>query len=121
MPHAAVPKSISESSAHADMIKSLGMCEPRWRALWRRHAGLSPLKVVREVQQLCAELHVVVGEDELSSEARRNATLLFHALLRSTLAAKRVLSEHRLSEDAFDYLVGEIRTRFHEVRPVRLH
>ena len=77
--------------------------------------GLSPLKVIREVQQLCSELHVVVGEDDLSLEAKRNATLLFHAFLRATLASKRVLAEYRLSEDAFDYLIGEIRTRFNEV------
>lgn len=77
--------------------------------------GLSPLRVIQEVQQLCSELHVVVGNDELSLEAKRNATLLFHAFLRATLASKRVLSEHRLSEDAFNYLIGEIKTRFNEV------
>ena len=78
-------------------------------------AGLSPLKVIQEVQQLCSELVVVVGEDALSLEAKRNATLLFHAFLRATLASKRVLAEHRLSEDAFNYLIGEIKTRFNEV------
>ena len=80
-------------------------------------AGLSPLKVVQEVRQLCSELHVVVGEDELSLEAKRNATLLFHVFLRATLASKRVLAEYRLSEDAFEYLIGEIKTRFNEVCP----
>jgi len=79
-------------------------------------AGLNPLKVINEVKQLCSELHVVVGEDNLSLEAKRNATLLFHAFLRATLASKRVLAEYRLTEDAFEYLIGEIKTRFYEVR-----
>lgn len=58
------------------------------------------------------------GEDSLSTEARRNATFLFHAHLRSTLAAKRVLSEYRLTQEAFAWLVGEIETRFQTVRTV---
>ena len=84
--------------------------------MWGVCTGLSPLKVIQEVRQLCSELVVVVGEDQLSLEAKRNATLLFHAFLRATLASKRVLAEHRLSEDAFNYLIGEIKTRFNEVR-----
>lgn len=58
----------------------------------------------------------VQGEDSLSTEARRNATFLFHAHLRATLAAKRVLSEYRLTQEAFAWLVGEIETRFQTVR-----
>lgn len=56
------------------------------------------------------------GEDSLSTEARRNATFLFHSHLRATLAAKRVLSEYRLTQEAFAWLVGEIETRFQTVR-----
>lgn len=48
-------------------------------------------------------------------EARRNATFLFHAHLRATLATKRVLSEYRLTQEAFSWLVGEIETRFQTV------
>ena len=99
----------------AELSCILRLCPP---CVWRSvcHIGLSPLKVILEVRQLCTELHVVVGEDDLSVEAKRNATLLFHAFLRATLAAKRVLAEYRLSEDAFDYLIGEIKTRVNEVR-----
>jgi RNA polymerase Rpb1, domain 6 len=56
------------------------------------------------------------GEDSLSTEARRNATFLFHSHLRATLAAKRVLSEYRLTQEAFAWLIGEIETRFQTVR-----
>ena len=55
---------------------------------------------------------ILDGDDPLSAEAQRNATLLTCCLLRSTLAAKRVLREHRLSPDAFEWLVGEIEARF---------
>jgi len=34
---------------------------------------------------------VVVGKDGLSTEAQRNATITFMALLRASLASKRVL------------------------------
>jgi DNA-directed RNA polymerase II subunit RPB1 len=55
---------------------------------------------------------VVEGEDGLSVEAQRNSTLLFSILLRSTLSTKRVLTEFKLSEPAFQWLLGEISSRF---------
>lgn len=74
---------------------------------------LDPLDVVKRVRDLCeSRLRVVDGDDPLSREAQRNATLLTCCLLRSTLAAKRVLREHRLSPDALEWLVGEIEARF---------
>ena len=51
---------------------------------------------------------VVKGEDPLSKEAQTNATLLFQILVRSKLATKRVLREHRLNEEALKWLVGSI-------------
>jgi DNA-directed RNA polymerase II subunit RPB1 len=51
---------------------------------------------------------VVRGDDPLSREAQHNATLLFQILLRSKLATKRVLREHRLNEEALKWLVGSI-------------
>eukprot|EP00208_Stichococcus_sp_RCC1054_P006669 CAMPEP_0206139996 /NCGR_PEP_ID=MMETSP1473-20131121/7953_1 /ASSEMBLY_ACC=CAM_ASM_001109 /TAXON_ID=1461547 /ORGANISM="Stichococcus sp, Strain RCC1054" /LENGTH=969 /DNA_ID=CAMNT_0053533969 /DNA_START=9 /DNA_END=2918 /DNA_ORIENTATION=- len=75
-------------------------------------SGLNPLIIIEKVAELCQKLVVVKGNDPLSTEARRNATFLFHAHLRATLAAKRVLSEYRLDEQAFDWLVGEINNRF---------
>ena len=76
-------------------------------------SALDPLDVVKRVRDLCeTRLKVVDGDDPLSAEAQRNATLLTCCLLRSTLAAKRVLREHRLSPDAFEWLVGEVEARF---------
>lgn len=77
--------------------------------------GLSPLEVVSKVRRLSEKLIVVGGDDPLSLEAQRNATILFMSLLRSTLASKRALSEYKLKPEAFDWLIGEIETRFNAV------
>ena len=66
--------------------------------------------------ELQAKLTVVAGDDGLSREAQRNATLNFMALLRATLASKRVLREYRLSPAALDWLVGEVEARFNQAR-----
>ncbi len=52
------------------------------------------------------------GQDALSRGAQRNATLLFHTLLRSTLASKRVCSEYKLTRAAWHWLTGEVETRW---------
>lgn len=52
------------------------------------------------------------GEDHISKQAQFNATLLFNILLRSTLCSKRVAEEFHLSSEAFEWLLGEIETRF---------
>ena len=55
---------------------------------------------------------IVKGDDPISRQAQINATLLFNILLRSTLCAKSVLEEFHLSSEAFDWIVGEVETRF---------
>lgn len=79
------------------------------------------MEVVYKVKSLAAKLVVVAGEDPLSVEAQRNATVLFMALLRSTLASKRAISEFKLKPAAFDWIIGEIETRFNAVRPFAYH
>ena len=64
------------------------------------------------VKELNDKLVVVKGDDVLSRQAQINATLLFSIFLRSTLCTKRVAEEHKLSEEAFEWLLGEIETRF---------
>ena len=75
-------------------------------------SDLDPATIVRAVQDLCTKLLVVRGCDAISREAQVNTTLLFQCLLRSTLASKRVLVKHRIGAEAFQWLVGEIETRF---------
>eukprot|EP00005_Dracoamoeba_jomungandri_P005646 CAMPEP_0174262196 /NCGR_PEP_ID=MMETSP0439-20130205/12829_1 /TAXON_ID=0 /ORGANISM="Stereomyxa ramosa, Strain Chinc5" /LENGTH=1899 /DNA_ID=CAMNT_0015346859 /DNA_START=57 /DNA_END=5756 /DNA_ORIENTATION=+ len=77
-------------------------------------SDLHPLKVIDGVQMLSSELKIISGEDDISKEARRNVTLLFHILLRSMLASKRVLKDYRLNTYSFDWLLGEIKSRFQQ-------
>jgi DNA-directed RNA polymerase II subunit RPB1 len=46
------------------------------------------------LQELSEKLIVVVGNDELSKEAQRNATTTFMTNMRAQLASKRVLGEY---------------------------
>ena len=78
----------------------------------RAPTDLTPMKVINDVRDLTKRLLVVKGEDHLSKEAQRNATMLFQSKLRSTLCSKKVLEEYRLSSQAFDWLIGEIEARF---------
>ena len=64
------------------------------------------------VRELEKKLLVIKGEDAISKVAQYNATLLFNCLLRSTLCAKKVIEEFRLSSEAFEWLLGEIEARF---------
>ena len=76
--------------------------------------SLNPRYVVEGVKQLCeVDLIMVRGDDMLSKEAQANSTLMFRIMLRSKLAALRVLREYRLTEQAFDWVLGEIKSAFH--------
>ncbi|KAG4993662.1 hypothetical protein JHK86_030489 [Glycine max] len=79
---------------------------------FRRPSDMHPMEIVEAIDKLQERLKVVPGEDLLSQEAQKNATLLFNILLRSTFASKRVLEEYRLSREAFEWVVGEIESRF---------
>jgi len=64
------------------------------------------------VKHLCKRLTVVPGEDRLSIQANENATILMKVLIRSTFCSKRVIEEFRLTNESFDWLIGEIETKF---------
>ncbi|XXG40386.1 hypothetical protein AAC387_Pa01g1116 [Persea americana] len=78
----------------------------------RKPSGMHPMEIVEAVDKLQERLKVVPGDDFLSMEAQKNATLFFNILLRSTFASKRVLKEYRLTREAFDWVIGEIESRF---------
>ncbi|XLS72006.1 hypothetical protein HN51_028871 [Arachis hypogaea] len=81
---------------------------------FRRPSDMDPIEIVEAVDKLQERLKVVPGDDLLSQEAQKNATVLFNILLRSTLSSKRVLQEYKLSREAFEWLVGEIESRFQQ-------
>merc|ERR1719220_3411714 len=78
----------------------------------RNPIDLNPMKMINGVRELLKKCIVVPGEDRLSQQANENATILFQCLIRSTLCTKIVAETHKLSEEAFEWLLGEIETRF---------
>eukprot|EP00736_Rhodelphis_marinus_P003472 Rmarinus@m.16123 len=86
--------------------------QKNFRIDFRKPSNLHPLKIINDVRALSKRLVVVPGDDPLSTEAQANATTLVSILLRSVLASKRVLGEYHLTTEAFDWLLGEIESRF---------
>ncbi|KAG8036703.1 hypothetical protein G9C98_004025 [Cotesia typhae] len=82
----------------------------------RAPTDLSPMKVIQGVKHLLERCIIVAGDDRLSKQANENATLLFRCLVRSTLCTKCVSEEFRLSSEAFEWLIGEIETRFQQAQ-----
>ncbi|KAJ3171954.1 DNA-directed RNA polymerase II subunit rpb1 [Geranomyces variabilis] len=77
-------------------------------------SNLHPINVIDSVNSLLERLVVVRGEDGLSKEGQRNATLLFHILIRSVLASRRVVQEFHLTSEAFEWIIKEIGSRFNQ-------
>ncbi|KDN46403.1 hypothetical protein RSAG8_04347, partial [Rhizoctonia solani AG-8 WAC10335] len=78
----------------------------------RKPSDLEPTYILDEIAALTKRLVVVRGEDPISKEAQDNATMLFNMHLRSTFATRPVLEELRLTRQAFDWIIGEIETKF---------
>ena len=66
------------------------------------------------MRELSSKLLIVKGDDNLSKVAQKNATLLFNILLRSVLCAKKMAEEHKLTTEAFEWVIGEIETKFQQ-------
>ncbi len=82
----------------------------------RGQTDLHPLKVVEGVRELADKLIIVQGNDELSKQAQKNATMLFKALLRSVLCTKKMSEEHKLNLEAFEWVLGEIEAKFQQAQ-----
>ena len=82
----------------------------------RNPIDLNPMKMITGVRELLKKYIIVPGDDRLSLQANENATILFQCLVRSTLCTKIILETHKLSEEAFDWLLGEIETRFQQAQ-----
>jgi DNA-directed RNA polymerase II subunit RPB1 len=88
----------------------------------RAPCDLDLARIVRDVASLCARVAAGVlpaaaaGSSApvraLARAAQADATRLFQMHLRGTLAARRVLEEHRLSSAAWSWLLGEVEARF---------
>ncbi|KAJ3291866.1 DNA-directed RNA polymerase II subunit rpb1 [Rhizoclosmatium sp. JEL0117] len=80
----------------------------------RKPVDLNPILVIQGVNTLLQKLTVVRGLDQLSVEAQQNATLLFQIMMRSTFCTRKVIDEYKLNSHAFEWLLGEIETRFNQ-------
>ncbi|KAL0075541.1 beta and beta-prime subunits of DNA dependent RNA-polymerase [Phycomyces blakesleeanus] len=78
----------------------------------RKPSDVHPLQVIDSLKALSERLLVIRGNDKITAEVQRNATTLFNILLRSTFAAKRVVEEFHLTSQAFEWIIGEIESRF---------
>jgi len=109
----------AEPPVPVNLNRLIGNAKKTFKINMNAPSELKPLDIVHKVKGLLSKLDVVVGDDNLSKEAQFNATYNFFAMVRSTLSSKKVLSEHRLSPQAFDWLIGEIEDRFlqHRVQP----
>jgi DNA-directed RNA polymerase II subunit RPB1 len=73
---------------------------------------LHPVVVVEMVDRLLERLIVVPGTDDFSAAAQANATTNFFALVRATLHSKVLLKNHRLTPEAFEWVLGEVESKF---------
>eukprot|EP00911_Craspedida_sp_UC1_P001705 UC1_evm1s1294 len=78
----------------------------------RTKSDMSPLHVIERVHDVSERLMVVVGDDPLSVVGQYNATIHFKSHLRSMLASKRVMTEHHLTSQALEWMLGEVEHRF---------
>ena len=102
------------SSSLLPPLSSSHLLPPLPSSLLSPPPSSSPL--LTDVRELSSKLIIVDGEDEISRQAQKNATLLFNALLRSVLCSRRVSEEHKLSSEAFEWLLGEVETRFKQAQ-----
>jgi DNA-directed RNA polymerase II subunit RPB1 len=80
----------------------------------RAQSDLEPKYIIETRDALIARLVVVRGEDPISNENQRNATILFNALVSSQLATRVILEGYHLNREAFDWVVGEIDQLFNK-------
>lgn len=80
-------------------------------------SDLNPIYIVEQVKKLTESLTIYPGRNPLKidkyiSESNDNATKLVKIYMRSILSAKRLLLEDNFSSSSFDWLLGEIKSRF---------
>ncbi|KAJ8694426.1 DNA-directed RNA polymerase II core subunit rpo21 [Pleurotus ostreatus] len=80
----------------------------------RKPSDLEPAYIVDAVRDLVKRLIVVRGDDALSREAQTNATLNFSMHLRATFASRKVLEQHHLTREAFDWVLGKVEAKFNQ-------
>ncbi|KAL7668840.1 hypothetical protein ACOME3_009524 [Neoechinorhynchus agilis] len=78
----------------------------------RRKVDIHPVHIIDSVKGLCLRLKAVPGTDLISSQVQENATVLMGMLLRCYLCTKKVIFFHKLSVEAFDWVIEETEKRY---------
>lgn len=89
-----------------NMDRLLWNAKKLFRINAHKTTDLNPLNVVEGVRSLCDTFLIVKGEDRISKQANENATTLMKCLVRSVLCSRRIIEEHRLTPEAFEWLIG---------------
>lgn len=80
----------------------------------RKPLDIGPVEIYQSIKALGEKLVVVRGDDLITKQVQQNASLLFRMLLRSTFASRRVIEEYHLNSASFNWILGEIESRFHK-------
>lgn len=79
-------------------------------------SDLHPIKAIQMLEGFTNELAPIPGvfikNDPLILEANKDSTWLFKIYLRQMLNSKAVIQQEKLSSQAFDWILGEIKSRF---------
>ncbi|KAF7371316.1 DNA-directed RNA polymerase subunit [Mycena sanguinolenta] len=78
----------------------------------RKPSDLDPAYIIDSVKELGEQLIVVPGDDPLSKQAQEDAILRFQIQVRATFACRRVLEKYHLTREAFDWVLGEVESKF---------
>jgi len=77
---------------------------------------LHPRYVLTKMQELLDELTVFprikTASDSLSIEANKNSTIMTKIQLKSMLSTRQMILHNKMTQTAFDQLIGEIKSRF---------
>eukprot|EP00057_Strongylocentrotus_purpuratus_P012996 XP_011667470.1 PREDICTED: DNA-directed RNA polymerase II subunit RPB1 isoform X2 [Strongylocentrotus purpuratus] len=108
------PKGESKVALPCNLDRMIWNAQQIFHINTRLPSELHPSFVLEGVRDLKKKLVIVKGEDAISRQAQENATYLMNCLIRSTLSSTRVAQEHKLSPESFEWLLGEIETRFNQ-------
>jgi DNA-directed RNA polymerase II subunit RPB1 len=81
-------------------------------------SDLHPNHILDSLTTLFEEVSTIPGikvrNDPLLLQARENSTWLFRIYMRSILNTKSMILKERLPKEAFDWVIGEIKSRFNQ-------
>lgn len=75
-------------------------------------SDLHPFDVIEGLKKLCDSLKVITDKDKISQDSNNNAVILMKIALRFHLCSKKVILGEKMSKDSFNWLLGEIKSKF---------